>query len=145
MADVDNGKTADGAKGAVSQASVSIEALAYIALFLTALFLRLSDLDLVPISDFEARAALHALHTIDDDVPGAFTVSSSPLTYVTQTAAFSLLGASEFTARFERGAGRAGAGLYASLVPRATEQDAHVHLDRPALMPDDANRRLARG
>ncbi|MCY3834206.1 MAG: hypothetical protein OXG85_14425 [Chloroflexi bacterium] len=94
---------------AASQPSVSIEALAYIALFLIASLLRVSELDTVPISDFEARSALHALHTIDDSVPGEYRVSSSPLTYGAQVAAFSLLGASEFTARI--GAALAGAAL----------------------------------
>ena len=107
--DENNGEAPDSAPGAATQAFVSIEALAYIALFLVALLLRVSDLDTVPISDFEARSALQALHTIDDDAPGAYAVSSSPLTYVTQTAAFSLLGASEFTARI--GGALAGAAL----------------------------------
>lgn len=99
----------ESAGAAASQPFVSIEALAYIALFVIASLLRLSELDRVPIADFEARSALHALHTIDDTVAGEYRVSSSPLTYITQIAAFSLLGASEFTARI--GAALAGVAL----------------------------------
>ena len=77
------------------------------------MLLRVSDLDKVPISDLEAAGALHAWHTIEDDAPGAFTVSSSPLTYISQVASFSLLGASEFTARI----GTALAGLALAFTP----------------------------
>jgi len=92
-----------------SAPSVSIEALAYVALMLLALLLRVSDLDIVPISDLEAEGALHAWHTIEDDAPGAFVDSSSPLTYVSQLISFSLLGANEFGARI--GAAIAGTAL----------------------------------
>ena len=92
-----------------SAPSISIEALAYVALALLALLLRVSDLDIVPISDLEAEGALHAWHTIEDDAPGAFVVSSSPLTYVSQLISFSLLGANEFGARI--GAAIAGTAL----------------------------------
>ena len=52
---------------------------------------------------------MHAWHTIEDDAPGDFVVSSSPLTYLTQLISFSLLGANEFGARI--GAAIAGAAL----------------------------------
>lgn len=101
------GKAADsrlsGVDDAQSQAatslSIEVEWLAYIGLALLALFLRTTMLDSAPISDAEARQALHAWHTIEDDAPGAFIVSSSPLTYLTQLTAFSLAGANEFNAR----------------------------------------------
>ena len=93
--------------------SVSIEALAYLGLALVTMVLRLSDLDTVPISDLEARGALHAWHTIEDDAPGAFAPSSSPLTYLAQLTSFSLLGASEFTARI----GAAIAGIALAFTP----------------------------
>lgn len=93
--------------------SVSVEALAYICLALLALLPRLSGLDVVPMSDREAQGALYAWHTIKDDAPGDFTVSSSPLTALSQLAAFSLLGASEFTARI----GGALAGLALAFTP----------------------------
>jgi len=101
------------AEAGLARPSVSVEALAYIGLFLLALLLRVSDLDKVPISDLEAAGALQAWHTIEDDAPGAFTVSSSPLTYISQVASFSLLGASEFTARI----GTALAGLALAFTP----------------------------
>ena len=97
--DQDSAWTGATAERSVSASALSIEALAYIGLALVVLLLRLSDLDTVPISDLEAGGALHAWHTIEDDAPGTYIVSSSPLTYLTQLASFSLLGASEFTAR----------------------------------------------
>jgi len=110
-----NGAAAlDSAEAGLTRPSVSVEALAYIGLFLIALLLRVSDLDKVPISDFEAAGALQAWHTIEDDAPGAYTASSSPLTYVSQVASFSLLGASEFTARI--GTALAGLALSSSAV-----------------------------
>ena len=89
----------DRAAGEKIERTVSVEALAYIALALLALMLRIGDLDTVTLSDFEAEGALQAWHTIEDDAPGAFKVSSSPLTHVSQLILFSLLGASEFSAR----------------------------------------------
>ena len=93
----------------ISAPTISIEALAYIALALVALLLRVSGLDIVPISDHEAEGALHAWHTVEDDAPGAFVASNSPLTYLSQLAMFSLLGASEFALRI--GAAIAGTAL----------------------------------
>ena len=89
----------DGAESQATTLSIDIEWLAYIGLALLALFLRTAMLDSVPISDAEARQALHAWHTIEDDAPGAFAVSSRPLTYLAQLTAFSLAGANEFNAR----------------------------------------------
>ena len=78
---------------------IDAEWLAYVGLALLALCLRITMLDSVPISDVEAQQALHAWHTIEDDAPGSFATSSSPLTYLAQLTAFSLAGANEFTAR----------------------------------------------
>ncbi len=93
--------------------SVSFEALAYIGLALLAFCLRLAELDTVNMTDREARLSLHAWHTVEDDPPGAFAVSSSPLTFTAQLLAFSVLGASEFTARI----GPALAGLATVFAP----------------------------
>ena len=79
--------------------SIEVEWLAYIGLALLALALRMTLLDSVPMSDAEARQALHAWHTIEDDAPGAFATSSSPLIYLAQLTTFSLAGASELSAR----------------------------------------------
>ncbi len=99
----------DAVERSYSAPTVAIEALAYLGLALIVALLRLSELGAAPISDLEAESALHAWHTIEDDAPGAFVVSNSPLTYLTQLASFSLLGASEFTARI--GAAIAGGAL----------------------------------
>jgi hypothetical protein len=101
LADADIGRT------------ISIEALAYIGLALLALLLRIGDLDTVPLTDIEAEGALHAWHTIEDDAPGAYQVSRSPLTHSAQLALFSLLGATEFSLRL----GTAFAGAALALTP----------------------------
>ena len=77
------------------------------------MLLRVAALDAVPLSDDEARQSLHAWHTVSGDAPGAFAVSSSPLTYLTQLLTFSTLGAGEFSARI----GSVIAGLLLSLSP----------------------------
>lgn len=97
----------------LAERTISAEWLAYIGLAFLALWLRVSDLDSVNISDLEARLALHARHTVEDDAPGAYDGSSSPLTYIAQLLAFSGLGATEFTAR----AGSALAGLLIVFTP----------------------------
>ncbi len=78
---------------------IDAEWLAYVGLALLALILRLAMLDTVPMSDAEAQQALHAWHSVEDDAPGAFVTSSSPLSYLAQLTTFSLAGASELTAR----------------------------------------------
>ena len=75
------------------------EWLAYLGLVVLALLLRAADLDAVPLNDLEARSALHARHTIEDDAPGSAPVADSPLTYLGQILTFSLFGANEFSAR----------------------------------------------
>lgn len=103
-----NPTRADSRDGLESGA-VSVEALAYVALALLTLLLRIADLDTAPLTDFEADLALQAWHTVDNDAPGAFQVSSSPLSHGSQLIMFSLLGANEFTARL--GAALAGTAL----------------------------------
>ncbi len=93
--------------------SIDAEWLAYVGLALLALFLRVTMLDVTPLSDGEAQQALHAWHTVEDDAPGSFARSSSPLTYLAQLAAFSLAGASELTTRLAS----ALAGLALALTP----------------------------
>ena len=103
----------EAAESRIASPTVSIEALAYLGLALVAAFLRLSHLDSAPLSDYEAAGALQAWHTIADEAPGEFVPSRSPLTYLTQLAMYSLLGASEFTARF----GTAVAGIALAFTP----------------------------
>ena len=79
--------------------SVSVEYLAYICLAILALVLRVADLDSLPLNDAEARQALHAWHSINDNVPGSYVSSGSPLVHISQLISFSLLGAKAFSAR----------------------------------------------
>ena len=110
-AQIDQSAASESAAAERSDAAptVAIETVAYLGLALIVALLRLSELGAVPISDLEARSALQAWHTIEDDAPGAFVVSNSPLTHLAQLASFSLLGASELTARI--GAAIAGSAL----------------------------------
>ena len=103
----------DDTSAAASQLSISAEWLAYLALAAVALLLRVAELDAVPLSDYEAQQALHAWHSVQDDAPGAFAVSNSPITYLTQLLTFSTLGASEFSTRI----GTALAGALLALSP----------------------------
>ena len=93
--------------------SVSVEWLAYLALALAALTLRLAALDAVPLGESESEQALHAWHTLQETAPGDYRIAHSPLTYLTQLLSFSVLGASAFSARI--GVALAGAAL--SLTP----------------------------
>lgn len=93
--DTDHDKIAN----AATSLWIDAEWLAYLGLALLALCLRITMLDSVPISDAEAQQALHAWHTVEDDAPGSFATSSSPLTYLAQLTTFSLAGANEFNAR----------------------------------------------
>ena len=79
--------------------SVRAEWLAYTALMLLSLVIRVSALGSVPLNDYEAQQSLHAWHTVEDDAPGAYVASHNPLTYSFQLLTFSTLGASAFSAR----------------------------------------------
>ncbi len=90
---------ARGARHGLDSGAIALEVLAYIALALLALVLRFADIDMAPLTEGEAETALYAWRAIEADAPGAVEASSSPLTYLSQLIAFSLLGASEFAAR----------------------------------------------
>ncbi len=79
--------------------SVRAEWLAYAALMLLSLVIRVSALGSVPLNDYEAQQSLHAWHTVEEDAPGAYVPSHNPLTYSFQLLTFSTLGASAFSAR----------------------------------------------
>jgi hypothetical protein len=79
--------------------SLSGEVLAYVALIVLALVLRIAQLDVVPMSPNEARQALAAWRLAYPDASGAAIVPDSPLLFALHTLGFSLLGASEFSAR----------------------------------------------
>jgi hypothetical protein len=95
------------------QWNISVEVVAYIVLAIVAVLFRVAELDAVPLSDNEARQALHAWHTVNAHVPSEFVISDSPVNYWMQVFAFSTLGASEFTARW----GAVLAGVLLSLSP----------------------------
>ncbi len=78
---------------------LSWEVLAYVALLVMALMLRLADLDIVPMTQAEAVRALPAWQHIDPDSPPDVGPASSPVTFWIQAAAFSVLPGDEFTAR----------------------------------------------
>lgn len=82
-------------------ASISVRAewLAYAALMLLSLVIRVSALGSVPLNDYEAQQSLHAWHTVEADAPGVYVASHNPLTYSFQLLTFSTLGASAFSAR----------------------------------------------
>jgi hypothetical protein len=82
-----------------SEAVISIEFIAYAALILLAVVLRIAQLDAVPLTDAEARGALAAWRTIQPDVPGSPITPESPLLFFLHSLSFSVLGASEFSAR----------------------------------------------
>ena len=79
--------------------AVRAEWLAYLALALVSLVIRVAALGSVPLNDYEAQQSLHAWHTVEDDAPGDFVASHNPLTYSIQLLTFSTLGASAFSAR----------------------------------------------
>lgn len=93
--------------------AISVELIAYIALALIAILFRVAELDVVPMSDIEARGALHAWHTVSPTAPGEFIISDSPLNFWMQSIAFSTLGGNEFAARL----GAVVSGVLLSLTP----------------------------
>lgn len=82
-----------------AKSGVTVEWLAYIGLAILALVLRVAELDSLPLNDVEARHALHAWHSIEDNAPGSHLASNSPLAHIGQLIGFSLLGANAFSAR----------------------------------------------
>ena len=94
-----NVSTRDQAARHSAPISFRVEWLAYVALALISLVIRVAALGSVPLNDYEARQSLHAWHTVEDDAPGSFVTSQNPLTYSFQLLTFSTLGASAFSAR----------------------------------------------
>ena len=83
-----------------AQWTISVEFIAYLVLVIVAFLFRIAELDAVPLTDIEARQALHAWHTVSPSAPGEFVVTHSPLNYWAQIFSFSILGGHEFTVRF---------------------------------------------
>jgi hypothetical protein len=78
---------------------VSVEFVAYTALVLLALVLRLAQLDVVPMTNAQAREALAAWRVVQPEAAGSSIVATSPLLFLLHSLAFTTLGASEFAAR----------------------------------------------
>jgi hypothetical protein len=87
------------ARSAPIRLTISVGVVAYAALVVLSLALRLTALGAVPLSDAEARQALASWRTVSPTAPGAEIAADSPLRYLLQNISFSLLGASEFSAR----------------------------------------------
>ena len=81
-------------------AVISVEFIAYAGLILLALVLRFAQLDAVPLTNAEARQALAAWRVVQPDVPGSAIVPESPLLFLLHSFSFTILGGSEFSARF---------------------------------------------
>lgn len=79
--------------------TVSLEVLAYVALLLFALALRVFGLNDVPLSAGETHNALAAWRAIIPDSSGDPLLATSPLLFLAQSAGFGLLGGSEMAAR----------------------------------------------
>lgn len=75
------------------------DVLAYAALALLALVLRLAQLDVVPLSSGEARQALAAWRAVFSQAAVTPIIPESPLLYMLHGLSFSTLGPSEFSAR----------------------------------------------
>lgn len=78
---------------------ISVAALGYLALLCFALVLRFAEIDTVPLMPAETHNALAAWREIMPNAPGATLISTSPVLFATQSVSFSLLGATELTAR----------------------------------------------
>ena len=83
----------------VQPITVSLEVLAYLAIFAFVLVLRLAELDSVPLMATETHNALAAWRTITPNASGAPLVSTSPILFAQHSDSFVLFGGSELTAR----------------------------------------------
>ncbi len=79
---------------------VTVEFIAYALLIALALFVRLAELDTVPLTDGEAREALAAWRVVYPNAAGEALTPSSPLVFWSQSIAFSFSGGAEITSRF---------------------------------------------
>lgn len=82
-------------------------ALAYLAILVTALVLRLAEIDTVPMMASETHDALAAWRVIMPNAPGEPLVSSSALLFGLQSLSFTLFGGSEIAARLATALGGA--------------------------------------
>jgi 4-amino-4-deoxy-L-arabinose transferase-like glycosyltransferase len=81
------------------QLGISIEFLAYTAILVIGLVLRLAELDSTPLMASETHNALAAWRVIMPNAAGTPLISNSPLLFALQSISFTLFGASEVSAR----------------------------------------------
>lgn len=81
------------------QLGVSLEFVAYVAIFVLALVLRMAELDSTPLMASETHNALAAWRVIMPNAAGIALTSTSPLLFALQSVSFTLFGASEAAAR----------------------------------------------
>ena len=84
---------------AARQVVISVEFVAYLLLALLALALRFAELDIVPMTDAESREALAAWRALYPEAAGGVIVPQSPLLFFLHSLSFSLMGATELSAR----------------------------------------------
>lgn len=82
-----------------TQVLISWEVVAYIVLFTIAFLLRIADLDVVPMTEVEARTSLQTLQIVAPHTPGVAAAPDSPMQFFLQGVIFSGMGASELSAR----------------------------------------------
>ncbi len=82
------------------QLTISLEAVLYVALLALAIWVRLAQLDTIPLSNAESREALAAWRFIRPDAPGTAPLAASPLMFAANSLLLTLFGGSEFVVRF---------------------------------------------
>jgi hypothetical protein len=81
------------------QLAISVELIAYIALAVLTLVLHVAQLDSVPLTTGEARQALAAWRAVYPQAARTAIVPNSPLLFTLHSLMFTVLGATEFSAR----------------------------------------------
>lgn len=85
--------------GAARAWGITYEQIAYVVLAVLALVLYLAALDVTPLNEGEARAALAAYRYVYPEAPGEALTAPSPLLFLAQSVAFTVIGNGEFAAR----------------------------------------------
>lgn len=79
--------------------AIRLETVAYLAVLLLALVLRVAALGAAPLGESETRAALAAYRAVTPGASGETLSASSPILFAAQGLAFGLFGGNEFAAR----------------------------------------------
>jgi Dolichyl-phosphate-mannose-protein mannosyltransferase len=78
---------------------INLEFVAYAAIFILVLVLRVAELDTVPLSADESRQALAVWRVLNPEAPGSPITPESPLLFLLHAVTFTVLGGSEFSVR----------------------------------------------